>query len=106
MVKRVIALAVIAGMVLVAAPHLWAQIPNEEVRPGAVGALQSLTNFERINLYNGRLSFNLPLLDVKGRGGIGYPLTLGIDKIWGIYNKAIMDVPYGGGDFQWVTHLM
>jgi hypothetical protein len=51
---------------------------------------------DSINYYNGNLSFNLPLLQVGGRGGAGYPITLNVESHWS-YN--FVPGPDGGDWF-------
>jgi YD repeat-containing protein len=41
-----------------------------------------LSGFETVNLFNGGLSFKLPLATLKGRGGIEMPLYLPIERKW------------------------
>jgi RHS repeat-associated protein len=90
------------GLLFWAASLVCAEDNWEDFRGGGSGGFIPLNDFERINLYNGRLIFQLPLLEVKGRGEVGYPLLLKIDKLWGIRGVTIKD----GFDLQWVTHLV
>ena len=41
--------------------------------PGAPAGSYSLSGFEKVNLFNGHLNFQLPLLQVSGRGGRRIP---------------------------------
>ncbi len=50
--------------------------------PGAPQGSYNLSDFENINFYNGNLSFNLPLLQISGRGGASMPLALRIEQKW------------------------
>jgi YD repeat-containing protein len=53
----------------------------------------SLSNFDAVNLYNGNLSFNLPLLIVGGRGQTGYTMGLNINSLhWKVESDSV-----GGG---------
>ncbi|NOT62628.1 MAG: hypothetical protein HOP19_20675 [Acidobacteria bacterium] len=47
--------------------------------PGAPAGSYKLSDFERINLYNGHLSLSFPLLQVAGRGTAGYSPMLNIN---------------------------
>jgi RHS repeat-associated protein len=48
--------------------------------PGAPSGSFALSGFENANLFNGNLSFHLPLLHVGGRGEAGYTLTLTVER--------------------------
>ena len=50
--------------------------------PGAPAGSYALSDLERINLFNGKLSFYLPLLTVGGRGDVSHTLGLSIDTNW------------------------
>lgn len=50
------------------------------VAPGAPIGSQLLSEIERNNLFNGNLDINIPLLNVSGRGQVGYPLSVTIDR--------------------------
>src|SRR6266498_4485560 len=50
------------------------------IAPGAPAGSFALSDFENVNLYNGNLNFQLPLLRVGGRGGAGYTMTLKLDS--------------------------
>ncbi len=50
--------------------------------PGAPAGSYALNNSESINLFNGNLGFNLPLLNVGGRGTAGYTVLLPIEQKW------------------------
>src|SRR5215510_16399109 len=53
----------------------------------------SLSDFDAVNLYNGNLLFNLPLLIVGGRGQTGYHMGLNINSLnWKVENESV-----GGG---------
>lgn len=47
---------------------------------GAPAGSYSLTGFENVNLYNGNLNFNLPLLKVGGRGAVQSSVQTTIDS--------------------------
>lgn len=50
--------------------------------PGAPTGAYSLSSFEHVNIYNGNLNFNLPLLGISGRGGAGTTVSLNIENKW------------------------
>lgn len=50
--------------------------------PGSPAGSYALSDFESVNLYNGTLSFNLPLLKVAGRGGAGHDVTIRMEQKW------------------------
>ncbi|HKR59900.1 MAG TPA: hypothetical protein VJS64_09190, partial [Pyrinomonadaceae bacterium] len=50
--------------------------------PGSPAGSYSLSDFESVNLYNGGMNFSLPLLQIGGRGGAGYPITLHNQQKW------------------------
>jgi YD repeat-containing protein len=53
----------------------------------------SLSDFDAVNLYNGNLLFNLPLLIVGGRGQTGYSMGLNINSLhWTVESDSV-----GGG---------
>lgn len=55
------------------------------------------SNFDRINLFNGNLSFSIPLAALGGRNGLGAAVTLSYNsKIWRI-EKMEITVEGGGG---------
>jgi RHS repeat-associated protein len=50
------------------------------VAAGAPAGSYSLSGFESINLYSGNLNFNLPMVEVGGRGGIRVPFNLSVSN--------------------------
>ena len=63
--------------------------------PGAPAGSYALSGFDNVNLYNGHLNFNLPLLQIGGRGGARMTLPLPIERTWRIEENAI-PLPGGG----------
>lgn len=55
--------------------------------PGAPAGSYSLSGFDNVNLFNGNLNFQLPLLGVSGRGGARYQMTLPIDQTWTVFRQ-------------------
>src|SRR5215510_11160686 len=61
----------------------------------------SLSDFDAVNLYNGNLLFNLPLLIVGGRGQTGYPIGLNINSLhWKVESDSV-----GGGGTEHICLL-
>ena len=58
------------------------------VTPGSPAGSYTLSGFESINLYNGHLGFALPLLQIGGRGKVGYMIALSIQRQWIMRNTA------------------
>jgi len=50
--------------------------------PGAPAGSYSLSDFDTVNLYNGGLNINLPLVKIAGRGGAGYTMSARIEQKW------------------------
>ncbi len=48
------------------------------IAPGAPAGSFPLSGFEQINVYNGHLSVNIPMLQIGGRGSAGYTIPLNI----------------------------
>jgi hypothetical protein len=59
--------------------------------PGAPACSYSLSDFDSVNLYNGNLSFSLPIVKIAGRGGAGYTMTARIEQKW------LVDREFQGG---------
>src|SRR5262249_48216047 len=60
--------------------------------PGAPAGAYALSGFDNINPYNGNLNFRLPLLQIGGRGGAQYAITLAIDaKSWRVRHARVPD---------------
>jgi RHS repeat-associated protein len=55
---------------------------------GAPTGSYPLSDFETVNLFNGNLNFQMPLLTIGGRGGTSFPLTLHIDQKWTISKEV------------------
>jgi len=53
--------------------------------PGSPAGSYPLSDFDTVNLYNGTLNIRLPLYNIGGRGGAGYPITLHVEKKWTVY---------------------
>src|SRR5215213_6048364 len=76
------ALASLALVCLLGTPA-WAQVTRGMTPPGlapgkATGSY-AVSGIENVNLYSGNLNFNLPLLNVGGRGSVGGALNLTLD---------------------------
>lgn len=53
---------------------------------GSPAGSYAVSDFESVNLYNGTLSFQMPLLKMAGRGGAGYPAMIRLEQKW-LVNK-------------------
>ncbi len=67
------------------------------ITPGSPSGSYPLSDFESVNLFNGGLNFRLPLLQVAGRGGAGYPITLHLEQKWTVTKH----IEPGVGAFYW-----
>jgi hypothetical protein len=66
--------------------------------PGSPAGSYPLTGFDDVNLFNGNLSFRLPLLSVGGRGSAGYTMTLATSaKKWQVRTEPGQDTNGGAG---------
>lgn len=70
---------------------------------GSPAGSYALSGFENVNIFNGKLNFHLPLLEVGGRGDAGYTINLNIEASWHINrvrnpNLAPYDNPE---DYDW-----
>src|SRR5882672_10056767 len=50
--------------------------------PGAPAGSYALSDLDTVNIYNGTLSFRLPLVKIGGRGAAGYTMTVRIEHKW------------------------
>jgi hypothetical protein len=57
-------------------------------------------DFGSISPYNGRLNYTLPLLQVGGRGEVGYAISLSIDSLLWV-NEARQHTTTGGYDYYY-----
>ncbi|HEV2763481.1 MAG TPA: hypothetical protein VGV38_10935, partial [Pyrinomonadaceae bacterium] len=62
--------------------------------PGTPAGSYALSGMESVNLFNGSLSFRLPLLKVGGRGSAGFTVTLPIEQKWQV--RTAGEAPPGG----------
>ncbi len=62
-------------------------ITPPSIAPGSPAGAYSLSGFDNISLYNGKLNFGLPLLSVGGRGNTGYTMRIGAQKNWRIMQR-------------------
>jgi RHS repeat-associated protein len=58
------------------------------LKPGSPTGSYPLSDFETVNLFNGNLNFQMPLLAIAGRGGATFPLTIHIDQKWNISKEV------------------
>jgi RHS repeat-associated protein len=59
--------------------------------PGAPAGSYSLSGFDNVNLYNGNLGFQLPLLGVGGRGAAQHNIMLLIKRKWAVLHSVTPD---------------
>jgi hypothetical protein len=60
------------------------------LKPGAPAGSYALSGFENVNLFNGNVNFNLPLLKIGGRGGSGTGVTVSLNSVkWTVQNYTI-----------------
>lgn len=64
------------------------------LQAGAPAGSYSLSGFDNVNLYNGSLSFALPLLSIGGRGGASHTIMLPIERKWMVEKTVI-------GEYTW-----
>lgn len=66
---------------------------------GAPAGSYPLSGFDRVNFFNGNLNFNLPFLQLKGRGGSGHSFGLKIERKW--RKMKVTNAPYAVGSGGW-----
>jgi RHS repeat-associated protein len=59
--------------------------------PGAPVGSYALSGFDTINPYSGGMSFNLPLLSIRGRGSADYTIRLPIEQKWSVNHSTADD---------------
>ena len=62
--------------------------------PGSPSGTYPLSDFDVVNLFNGTLSFRLPLYQIAGRGVAAYPITLQVEKKWTVYRHFEPGIGY------------
>jgi len=90
------ALCAILAMVILPVAKATAQsrTPTDGYTPtgmatGAPAGSYPLSGFDNINLFNGHLSIDLPLLQIGGRGGAGFQLRRPVDRGWQIESRIV-----------------
>jgi hypothetical protein len=56
--------------------------------PGSPSGSYALSGFDNVNLYNGSLSFRLPLIQIGGRGSAGYTAFLTIERHFDVRSQT------------------
>ncbi len=56
--------------------------------PGAPAGSYALSGFDNVNLFNGHLNLQLPLVGVGGRGAAGYRMTLPVEQTWTVWTQT------------------
>src|SRR5262245_23806402 len=83
----------LAAILTVASFHQVMAQTKPDFAAGKSAGSFSLSDFDAVNLYNGNLLFNLPLLIVGGRGQTGYSMGLNINSLhWKVESESV-----GGG---------
>ncbi len=68
--------------------------------PSTPANVYTLSGFDSVDSYSGRLSVALPLHQIGGRGEAGYTMTLGVSNpAWTIENYAVVTQQGEGGDY-------
>ena len=65
-------------------------------QPGAPAGSYPLSGFDNVNLFNGHLSFSLPLMQIGGRGKAGYTIMLPIEQHWQVQTVAVPTCDFSG----------
>jgi hypothetical protein len=69
---------------------------------GAPAGSYALSGFENVNLFNGKLDFHLPMVQVGGRGDVGYTVNLNIEASWHINRVTQPDTHFDNPeDYDW-----
>lgn len=55
--------------------------------PGTPVGSYPLSDFDNVNLFNGNLSFRLPMVQIAGRGSVAAPLMLPIEQRWRVIEE-------------------
>ncbi|MGE0882088.1 MAG: hypothetical protein AB7P14_00965, partial [Blastocatellales bacterium] len=55
------------------------------VEQGGPAGAYALSGFENVNLFNGNLNVNMPLMRIGGRGTAGYVMNLPLDLHWEVF---------------------
>src|SRR5262245_16171955 len=84
-----------AMLVVVAINNTWAQTPGPNARTamGSPTGSYPIDNLESINYCNGRVHFELPLLNVEGRGTAQQAVMLTIDPVLPGVGKGCPNCP-------------
>ena len=59
--------------------------------PGSPAGSYPLSGLDHMNLYNGNMSFNLPLMGIGGRGTAGYSINRIIEQHWRVDHVTLSD---------------
>src|SRR5688572_215982 len=65
--------------------------------PGSPVGSYKLSDFDTVSLFGGNLNFNLPLLNVSGRGDVSQSLSLTLQTQWGSQRT---DHPLGNINYE------
>jgi RHS repeat-associated protein len=67
----------------------FGQTTSSSVKGGKAAGTYTLDNFDNINLFNGNLNFNLPLITLNGRGEAGAAVSLTLETRWKLLRGVI-----------------
>lgn len=87
-IKAIISSTAIKGCVLIGflvICAVFSNIPAQTANQGfSVGSKESFDSYGDVSLYDGSLNFDLPLLNIGGRGSVSYSPTLKLSAEWEI----------------------
>lgn len=107
--------ACIVALMLVALSHnvtaqlLGAGTTFPGIEPGAPAGSYALSGFDNVNLYNGNLNFNLPLLQIGGRGEARHTVMLSMAQQWTMAKFVYLEgfppyVAYAANPNNWASY--
>ena len=74
------------------------------IQPGSPAGSYALSDFASIDLYTGKLNFNLPLIKAGGRGKVSHSISLRIQQNWHV-EVLECDVPDCGSFTRYFTPI-
>src|SRR5262245_2276702 len=64
--------------------------------PGAPAGSYPLSGFDNVNLFNGKASVALPLMEIGARGEARYTMMTTVDRTWDVYTIDNCDLDLNG----------
>lgn len=104
---RLISIGILLSGVLAVQSSAQTSNPNSGstpsgLKPGSPSGSYSLSGFDNVNLYNGNLSFHLPLLGIGGRGDAKTQMMLAIDSVhWTVDTEVDSGLETYGANPNW-----